>query len=71
MARAALVWNKVALAKNLPHRSREHEFTDGRVGRFLTQKDDVSFTSLDGFGETVAPPACFKHEKTPPEGGAF
>jgi len=28
-----------ALAKNLPHRSREHEFTDGRVGRFRPVKD--------------------------------
>ena len=27
------------LAKNLPHRSREHEFTDGRVGRFRPVKD--------------------------------
>ncbi len=32
MARAAVVEVEAALAKNLPHRSRENEFTDGRVG---------------------------------------
>ena len=31
MARAAACVKVVALAKNLPHRSRENEFTDGRV----------------------------------------
>ena len=31
MARAALFWVDAALAKNLPHRSREHEFTAGRL----------------------------------------
>jgi hypothetical protein len=31
MARAACTWLDAALAKNLPHRSRENEFTDGRV----------------------------------------
>jgi hypothetical protein len=34
MARAALVV-VAALAKNLPHRSREHEFSAGRVWIFL------------------------------------
>lgn len=31
MARTALLWGGAVLAKNLPHRSREHEFTHGRV----------------------------------------
>ena len=31
MARAACICVAAALAKNLPHRSRENEFTDGRV----------------------------------------
>ena len=43
-----------ALAKNLPHRSRENEFTDGRVGRFWEEKDDVSFTGTNGLHEWAA-----------------
>jgi hypothetical protein len=35
MARAATSLVVAALAKNLPHRSRENEFTDGRVGIFV------------------------------------
>ena len=27
---------EAALAKNLPHRSRENEFTDGRVGKLFS-----------------------------------
>ena len=47
LARPVVKWT-AALAKNLPHRSRENEFTDGRVGRFSSKTDDMSFTSLTG-----------------------
>ena len=45
MARAAPDMVVAALAKNLPHRSRENEFTDGRV---TTNKGQVSFRTTDG-----------------------
>ena len=44
MARAAPYMVEAALAKNLPHRSRENEFTDGRV----TIKGQVSLKYTDG-----------------------
>ena len=50
MARAAPCKVDAALAKNLPHRSRENEFTDGRVGRFLRQEGRRVLYELNGFG---------------------
>jgi hypothetical protein len=38
--------SKVALAKNLPHRSREHEFTDGRVKKIFAVKRNVTCNIL-------------------------
>jgi hypothetical protein len=38
MARTASVVVVAVLAKNLPHRSRENEFTDGRVYELWTGK---------------------------------
>jgi len=46
MARTALSWVDAVLAKNLPHRSRENEFTDGRVYEFEPVKDIIC--PLDG-----------------------
>jgi hypothetical protein len=45
MARAACTLLDAALAKNLPHRSRENEFTDGL---FLTTLGQMSFKKTDG-----------------------
>ena len=47
---------EAVLAKNLPHRSRENEFTDGRVKRVLAIKDKMSFTSettLTGYNDEL------------------
>ena len=57
MARAALVV-VAALAKNLPHRSREHEFSAGRV---RTGKGQSVLYGTDGFltsslGSEIRPP---------------
>ena len=49
MARAACICLDAALAKNLPHRSREHEFTDGRA--YGVKDRDV----LYGFGRVIDP----------------
>ena len=38
-----------ALAKNLPHRSRENEFTDGRVGRFWKEKTTCPLRVRTGY----------------------
>ena len=46
MARATLLYVDAALAKNLPHRSRENEFTAGRVYEFTTCKGHMSLTGF-------------------------
>jgi len=38
MVRTAVVEVEAVLAKNLPHRSRDNEFTDGRVYEYKGQK---------------------------------
>ena len=48
MARAAPYLVEAALAKNLTHRSRENEFTDGRV---WAKKTRVSFRTTTGLNE--------------------
>ena len=48
MARAAPYSVEAALAKNLPHRSRENEFTDGRVGTSFRAKGRVCPLQVDG-----------------------
>jgi len=53
MARTAAVVVVAVLAKNLPHRSRENEFTDGRVYEFETVKDTMSFRRVNEFLERV------------------
>ena len=61
LARPVAQWT-AALAKNLPHRSRENEFSAGRVGRVGPKTDDMSFTSFTGgaLGETKSQPVIVK-----------
>ena len=49
MARAAGIKRVAALAKNLPHRSRENEFTDGRVYELNACKGHHVLEGEDGF----------------------
>ena len=53
MARAAPCKVDAALAKNLPHRSREHEFTDGRVYEFRPVKDGYVLYEENEFGRVL------------------
>jgi len=62
MARAAPYMVEAALAKNLPHRSRENEFTDGRD----TRKGQVSLNNTDEFlGNKLAGK---RRDRFPPDG---
>lgn len=51
MTRTAAVLVDAVLAKNLPHRSRENEFTDGRVYEFRPVKDTCPLGARTGSNE--------------------
>ena len=62
MARVASTLLDATLAKNLPHRSRENEFTDGRD----TRKGQVSLNNTDEFlGNKLAGK---RRDRFPPDG---
>ena len=51
-SRGALIVS-AALAKNLPHRSRENEFTDGRVGILFLSANEQRILTVNLIGLRV------------------